>query len=175
MLTNHLTVLYDRELKRLIEELKAYPDEAKIWIVDKEINNSAGNLALHLVGNLRHFIGAILGNSGFVRKRDLEFSGKDVPRKNLIKDIEETRKIVKEVLQELTEDDLLAVYPVNLFDKPHPESIVLAETSRQRDALRRTNTIDLDPDTLKQLQAIVAATQEREKAGKSFRGYGGFQ
>ena len=125
MLTNHLIVLYDRELKKLIEELKAYPDQSKMWIIDKDINNSAGNLALHLIGNLRHFIGAILGNSGFVRKRDLEFSDKDVPRKNLIKDIEETRKIVKEVLQELTEDDLLAVYPVNLFDKPQSASLYL--------------------------------------------------
>jgi len=122
MLTNHLIVLYDRELKRLIEELKAYPDETKMWIVDKEINNSAGNLALHLVGNLRHFIGAILGNSGFVRKRDLEFSDKNVPRKKLIKDIEETRKVVREVLQELTEDDLSAAYPANLFDKPQSAS-----------------------------------------------------
>ena len=125
MLTNHLIVLYDRELKKLIEELKAYPDQSKMWIVDKEIHNSAGNLALHLIGNLKHFIGAILGKSGFVRKRDLEFSDKDVPRKKLIKHIEETRKVVKEVLQGLTEDDLTAVYPVNLFDKPQSASLYL--------------------------------------------------
>ena len=44
--------------------------------LESDISNSGGNLALHLIGNINHFFGANLGGTGFVRKRDLEFSNK---------------------------------------------------------------------------------------------------
>jgi len=74
------------------------------------ISNSAGNLALHLVGNLNHFIGATLGNSGYVRLRDLEFSLKNVPKTELKIQIDETITMVNSVLNTLTEDDLQKEY-----------------------------------------------------------------
>jgi hypothetical protein len=69
--------LFDQDLDKLAEEIKLYPDDQSLWVVKEGIKNSGGNLCLHLAGNLQHFIGAVLGNSGYVRNRDAEFSLKN--------------------------------------------------------------------------------------------------
>lgn len=110
-----LSALYERDLDRLLKELKAYKNEEKLWIIDEEISNSGGNLVLHLCGNLRHFIGAMLGGSSYIRKRDDEFELKNVKKSELIAQIKETKKIVSETLSELEEEKLEETYPVNVF------------------------------------------------------------
>ena len=77
-----------------------------IWKIDKKILNSAGNLSLHLVGNINHFIGSILGHSGYVRNRELEFSLKNIPKTELILQIEKTIEVVHSSLDQLSEEDL---------------------------------------------------------------------
>ncbi|WP_311136525.1 hypothetical protein [Hymenobacter cellulosilyticus] len=57
MLTETLRQLFGRDLNRLHQEITQYQDEACIWHTEKAITNSAGNLCLHLVGNLRTYIG----------------------------------------------------------------------------------------------------------------------
>ena len=79
------------------------------------VKNSAGNLCLHICGNLQHFIGATLGNSGYIRKRDAEFSRKNVPAKLLVDEIETTIKVVEKTLNELKEEDLQNTFPINVF------------------------------------------------------------
>ncbi|WP_411768464.1 DinB family protein [Winogradskyella sp. A3E31] len=106
MITNTLTKLFLRELDALKTELSAYSDEKLLWNVEKNISNSAGNLGLHLVGNLNHFIGSRLGNTGYIRQRDLEFSDKDVPLNDMLKRIDDTKSMISSVLSQLTEDDL---------------------------------------------------------------------
>jgi len=118
MVTDALMKLFKRDLNKLIEELNLYTEEANLWIVDKTILNSAGNLCLHLVGNLKTFIGANLGNTGYVRKRDLEFSLRDIPRVELVKQVEETILIVEKTLQKLTFKDLKKEYSPQVFDHP---------------------------------------------------------
>jgi len=118
MVTDALMKLFKRDLNKLIEELNLYTEEANLWIVDKTILNSAGNLCLHLVGNLKTFIGANLGNTGYVRKRDLEFSLRDIPRVELVKQVEETILIVEKTLQKLTFKDLEKEYSPQVFDHP---------------------------------------------------------
>lgn len=113
-----LKPLYNRDLNKLRIEIESYHNESAIWIIDKDISNSAGNLCLHLVGNLSHFVGAILGNSGYVRNRELEFSLKDIPRAELIKQIEATLEIVVKSLDQLTEKDLEKVYPLEALGYP---------------------------------------------------------
>lgn len=110
-----LKELFDRELSKAIEELKAYHKEEHLWIVSAEINNSAGNLFLHLCGNLRHFIGSVLGDSGYIRRRDDEFGLKDVKRSELLSELKTTRKMLKEVLPSLTDEQLSETYPINVF------------------------------------------------------------
>ena len=78
---NTLLQLFQRDLEKLKTEISSYKDEKKIWVISGEVKNSAGNLCLHLCGNLQHFIGAVLGNSGYVRNRDAEFTRKNVPVK----------------------------------------------------------------------------------------------
>lgn len=64
------------------------------------------------MGNLNHFFGAILGNSGYVRNRELEFSLKNIPRTELAQQIEATLNIVISTLDQLSEDDLAKEYPI---------------------------------------------------------------
>ncbi|PIQ50058.1 MAG: DinB superfamily protein [Cytophagales bacterium CG12_big_fil_rev_8_21_14_0_65_40_12] len=107
--------LLERDLNRLSNEIEAYKNEENLWLVDGEITNSAGNLALHLCGNLQHFIGAVIGKSGYERNREFEFSGKDVPREALLKDIETTKDIVHQTLLRIPESTLNYPYPIRVF------------------------------------------------------------
>jgi predicted AAA+ superfamily ATPase len=115
MLTKTLSALFTRDLNKLITEIAAYRNETVIWEVAEGIANSAGNLCLHLVGNLNGFIGAELGNSGYVRQRDLEFSLKNIPGIELIEKIEATIQVVTQVVEQLTEEQLNSEYPLLVF------------------------------------------------------------
>ena len=106
-----LISLFERDLQKLEKEILAYQKEKNLWHIEKEISNSAGNLALHICGNLQHYIGAILGKSGYVRNRDLEFSIKNVEREKIIEKIKTTQKIVAQTLSNLNPDDLSNNYP----------------------------------------------------------------
>jgi uncharacterized damage-inducible protein DinB len=106
---NDLKTLFQRDLQRLIDDLAAYPDDASVWALRGEIKNSAGTLALHLIGNLNHYLGARLGETGYVRQRDLEFSTRDVPRAELLTRLRETSVMVGRVLDLPLEVE--AVYP----------------------------------------------------------------
>ena len=115
MLIETLISIFDRDLTKLKTEIELYENEASLWLIEKNIANSAGNLCLHLTGNLRAFIGAQLGNSGYVRHRDLEFSSKDIPKAELMRQIDETIAVVSQTLNKLTNDDLNQDYPVVVF------------------------------------------------------------
>lgn len=93
-----LNQLFLRDLEKLGQELSAYSDESKLWIVDKEIANSAGNLVLHIFGNLRHFIGLDFGGIAYVRNREREFGAKGEPREALLVELEEVKLIVSNSL-----------------------------------------------------------------------------
>jgi uncharacterized damage-inducible protein DinB len=110
-----LSQLYLRDLEKLKTEVSSFKDEKNVWKISGEIKNSSGNLCLHLCGNLQHFIGAVLGNSGYIRNRDAEFSKKNVPIRELVAEIELTTKVVEKTLLELKEDDLQKIYPINVF------------------------------------------------------------
>ena len=109
--------LFQRDLDRLKTELELYEDERNIWRVEAGIANSAGNLCLHLVGNLNTFIGAELGHTGYVRQRELEFSLKDVPRAELIEKIEATKIMLDQVFDSLSEADLVQEFPKVILDQ----------------------------------------------------------
>ncbi len=114
--TETLIKIFKRDLDRLKGEIESYNDEKNLWVLKDGISNCAGNLCLHLVGNLNHFIGAEFGKSGYVRQRDLEFSLKDVPRTELIKQVNEVKLIVENTLKTLTHDDLQKKYSRRVFE-----------------------------------------------------------
>lgn len=116
MIIESLQSLYNRDLNKLKAEIEAYQHESVIWKTDQNISNSAGNLCLHLIGNLNHFIGAYLGNTGYIRNRDLEFSLKDIPKTELTEKVEATLTMINTVLCQLTPEDLEKEYPLVVFE-----------------------------------------------------------
>lgn len=112
MLTETLRALFNRDLTKLKHEINLYKSEPVIWHFEKGIANSAGNLCLHLVGNLKTYIGAELGQHHYVRNRELEFSLKDVPRGELLASIDETITSLNATFDQLTEEALQQEYPL---------------------------------------------------------------
>jgi hypothetical protein len=106
--------LYSRDLEKLRNEIDLF-DESDLWRIKGTIKNSAGNLALHLIGNLNNYICKIFGNSGYIRNRDAEFSLKDVPKASILQQIDSTKDGVINALGMLSEKDLKEIYPENLF------------------------------------------------------------
>lgn len=102
---------FDRTLERLDHEIRSYPTDDALWKVAPGISNSGGTLALHLAGNLDHWIGACLGHNGYRRDRDEEFSARGLSRQDLIQRVTRTRATVDEVLGALDPDTLGAVFP----------------------------------------------------------------
>ncbi len=107
-----------RDLDKLEKEISLYPDQKSIWVIQQQINNSAGNLCLHLCGNLQHFIGAILGSSGYVRDRDKEFSVKNILAKDLVLEIMATKQSIKDAFSKWDSSKLEENYPVDVFGEP---------------------------------------------------------
>ena len=117
-MTTSLIKLYKRELNRLKDQISLFSNNDILWKIDADIKNSAGNLAIHLIGNLNHFIGATLGNSGYIRQRDKEFNDKDVSKELIVNQIDEITVILEEVFSSLTKEDLDKKYPLEVFGKP---------------------------------------------------------
>lgn len=116
MALSAVRALFRRDLNRLKSEIQQYKKEERIWHLEKNIPNTAGNLCLHIVGNLNAYIGAEIGDTGYIRKRDLEFSQKNVARRQLIEMVENTITVVDESLDKLSESDLQKEYPLVIFD-----------------------------------------------------------
>ena len=111
--TTNLTTLLVRELKTFARELDLYPDDASVWMTTPGITNSAGNLALHVAGNLQHFIGGVLGGTGYVRNRELEFSRASGTRAEIKAELDAAIVAVTKTLHGLSADILASVYPAS--------------------------------------------------------------
>ena len=110
-MTFELNALFQRDLQKTIDEIRSYPSEELLWTINGEIKNAAGNLALHIAGNLMHFIGTLLGDTGYVRNRDVEFSAREVSRDEIVQKLEETKRMLKEVLPTLNEAKMKDDFP----------------------------------------------------------------
>lgn len=113
-----LKELYNRDLNKLKQEIKLYKDDATLWKIENSIKNSGGNLCLHLVGNLKTYIGNGLAQIGYIRKRDLEFSDRFVDRDKLYELIDETIEVVNLGLSKVTDIELIENnYPMIIWEK----------------------------------------------------------
>lgn len=115
---SEITTILLRDLDKLYLEINAFEDETYIWKTTGRVTNSAGNLCLHICGNLNNYIGARLGNSGYVRDRASEFSLRDVQKAELLRQVQQTRETVQQTLQQLQESDLEKDYPEQVFNYP---------------------------------------------------------
>jgi uncharacterized damage-inducible protein DinB len=117
--------ILERDINKLELEIKSYADDKSLWVLQGEIKNTAGSLCLHLCGNLQHYIGTRLGNTGYIRDRDQEFSARDVPKATLLMEIQKTRKAVLDSLHKLRVDDLDKIYPEEVLGYPMTTSFFL--------------------------------------------------
>ena len=129
MLIETLKLLFARDLLRLKTEIHSYQLDKNIWKIEKSIANSAGNLCLHLLGNLNSYIGNEIGKTGYIRNRELEFSLKNIPRTELIEKIENTIIVVNNALDRLNESDLELIYPLEVFEKEMTTGFFLVHLS----------------------------------------------
>ncbi|MBM3790631.1 MAG: DUF1572 domain-containing protein [Acidobacteria bacterium] len=111
MWTQYLSAIITRELRALSREIRSFPDDEALWHTPPGAANSAGNLALHLAGNIRHYIGARLGGTGYLRDRAAEFSRSGLSREELARQVEDAIAAVEQHLPALTSEALEADFP----------------------------------------------------------------
>lgn len=116
MTTTELIQFYERDLQKVMEELGLFKKEEDLWKTQGTINNPAGNLALHLAGGLNFLIGTTLGNTGYIRNRDLEFSIKGVERKLIVQQLQEVVEMIRKTISSITKEELEKPFPI-FFDK----------------------------------------------------------
>lgn len=100
-----------RDLRAFRRELELFPDPSSLWAVPPGVSNSAANLALHVAGNLQHFVGAVLGGSGYLRDREAEFARRDGSLEELLEELARAEEAVVSVLPRLDAAALAAPYP----------------------------------------------------------------
>lgn len=110
-LPEYLRRAFTRDLESLQREIELFPSDAAVWQTVPGIANSAGNLALHIAGNLEHYIGGVLGGSGYVRDRDREFSSRGLPRAEVLERLRSALAAVTTALAGLSAAVLSSPYP----------------------------------------------------------------
>ena len=118
MLTAELSRIFTRDLTRLAQEIRAFPDAESVWRTAPGVSNAAGTLVLHLEGNLREFIGRVLGGIAYTRDRPAEFDTRGVSPEALVARIEAVRDLVQHVVGGLVVERLSAPFPGGFFDEP---------------------------------------------------------
>ena len=122
-----LANLYERDLRRVIDEVNSFKNEEDLWKTAGSVKNSTGNLVSHLIGGMNHHIGATLGHTGYVRNRDLEFSVKGTPRKELVAQLEALILVVRETLDGFTPEKMEAEFPFPFDGANNSNSYVLTQ------------------------------------------------
>lgn len=126
MLNNILAGFYERDIRKLIEELNLFQNEANLWKTRGSVKNASGNLALHIIGGMNYLIGATLAHTGYVRNRDQEFTRKGVARQDLVTQLED---LIPLIVQTVNTIDMNAEYPRMFDDEKRSNSYVLIQLS----------------------------------------------
>ncbi len=124
-LGKELAALFERDLTRLKQEIDAFPDGAALWQTAPSVSNSAGNLVLHLEGNLRHYIGWHLGGQAYTRSREAEFSQSAIMPEELRLRAELLGVMIPGILARLTDAGMARQFPEVVYSRPLPTSQVL--------------------------------------------------
>lgn len=117
MRSNEIADFYKRDIHKLIEEINLFRTEEDLWRVQGDINNSGGNLALHIVGGLNFLIGATLARTRYICNRDQEFTQKGVAKQKLLEEIQALIPMISKTVGDLSPEALNTDYPI-FFDKP---------------------------------------------------------
>lgn len=115
MNTKTLQKLYNFEIENLAKEISLYSKNENLWITKENISNSGGNLVLHIIGNLNHFIGVTLLKTDYVRNREAEFGDKNLSKEFLLEQLKNAQEIVNQTFDKMTEEDILKTYPYDFM------------------------------------------------------------
>jgi len=98
---NELRAVLLRDLEAAAREVEAYTSDDALWRIVPGITNPGGSLARHLAGNLRHFVGAVLGKGTYVRDRDAEFAARGLTRAAVAEELRAGAREVGAALERL--------------------------------------------------------------------------
>lgn len=126
MLNKALAGFYERDIRRLVEELNLFKREENLWKIQGGVRNSGGNLALHIIGGTNYLIGATLAKTGYIRNREEEFARKGVARAELVAQLEELIPMINDTLKII---DLDHEYPIIFDDAKRSNGYVLVQLS----------------------------------------------
>ena len=127
MLNTILAGFYERDIRRLIEEVNLFSNEEDLWRTQGSVKNSGGNLVLHIIGGMNYLIGTTLAQTGYVRDRNQEFTQKGVPRKDLVTQLQQLIPMITATLIAFTADRMEEMYPFMFDDMNVPNSYVLVQ------------------------------------------------
>ena len=127
MLNNLLATFYERDIRKLIEEVNLFSNEDNLWRTHGSVKNTSGNLVLHITGGLNYLVGTQLAQTGYVRNRDQEFTSKGVKKEYLIAGLEELIPMINKTLNAFTQEDMEAEYPLIFDDMKVSNSYVLLQ------------------------------------------------
>ncbi|MDQ6829630.1 MAG: DinB family protein [Gemmatimonadota bacterium] len=114
MLRSAVQSILKRDIAALRRSVEAYPDDASVWAERPGFPNVGGTLVLHLAGNLQHFVGAVLGKSGYKRDRDAEFARRGVSREALLAELDAADRAIDQGMAAVSEEMLAAPYPIEV-------------------------------------------------------------
>ncbi len=127
MITQSISDMLVRDLTKLKEEINLYKNENDLWKLAGSINNTPGNLCIHLCGSLNHFIGSQIGKTGYVRERDKDFSDKNISRVVLNKTIDELIETIKTSLKFFTDEQMKNEYPLEFAGAKRTYGFILLQ------------------------------------------------
>lgn len=165
MLLPAIRVSLTRELRAFRRTIEAYPDDATPWVAIPGVPNCGGTLALHVAGNVQHFVGAVLGGSAYVRDREGEFSRRDVPRAELLRELDAAIDAVALTFSAMDEASTTLPFPASIAGHQFRTSEVLVHLAvhlgfhlGQADTHRRAVTgvaQTVDPVSAKEMHELL--------------------
>lgn len=118
MIVNEFKELFERDFDKLYSEINSFSSEDILWKIEGAISNSAGNLCLHILGNLQSFVGKEIGGFDYERNREREFSAKGVSKEELLTEILFAKDIVSKSLEGMDDSLWPRIYPLQVFGEP---------------------------------------------------------
>lgn len=107
---------YSLVIDQLKAEIEAYVNEEYMYKVLPGTTNSGGNLAMHLVGNLKHFYGSVLLEDGYERNREFEFGGK-MSKADLLTGLAEAKITVLDFFESASDASFEETYPIKFLGR----------------------------------------------------------
>jgi uncharacterized damage-inducible protein DinB len=101
---------YFRTMQKRVHELVGPLSQQQLWTKPYTYGNSIGNLILHLTGNLNYYIGARMGETGYVRDRDLEFRDSGKAKEELLRKFDRAIEVVVQTVSKQSATDWAAPY-----------------------------------------------------------------